>query len=192
MASYQLTDQFASVILDVPLGELDYRVPEDMVVVVGDRVLVPLGTRKMVGIVVRLKANAEVDLRKVRKIIRVLNDIAPLSSEWLSLTRFAADYYVRSWGEAALPALPSFFRKAPGVRYASSIKKLRELQDRKPKQGREGPLLNQQQQLAVDEVLSHRGFRCSVLFGVTGSGKQRFICILSNRCSQQMLRHRFC
>ena len=171
MASYQLTDQFASVILDVPLGELDYRVPEDMVVVVGDRVLVPLGTRKMVGIVVRLKANAEVDLRKVRKIIRVLNDIAPLSSEWLSLTRFAADYYVRSWGEAALPALPSFFRKAPGVRYASSIKKLRELKTRKPKQGREGPLLNQQQQLAVDEVLSHRGFRCSVLFGVTGSGK---------------------
>ena len=150
MASYQLTDQFASVILDVPLGELDYRVPEDMVVVVGDRVLVPLGTRKMVGIVVRLKANAEVDLRKVRKIIRVLNDIAPLSSEWLSLTRFAADYYVRSWGEAALPALPSFFRKAPGVRYASSIKKLRELKTRKPKQGREGPLLNQQQQLAVD------------------------------------------
>ena len=120
---------------------------------------------------VRLKANAEVDLRKVRKIIRVLNDIAPLSSEWLSLTRFAADYYVRSWGEAALPALPSFFRKAPGVRYASSIKKLRELKTRKPKQGREGPLLNQQQQLAVDEVLSHRGFRCSVLFGVTGSGK---------------------
>ena len=43
--------QFAKVIVDAPLPELDYTVGDEVQLMVGDRVLVPLGARKVVGIV---------------------------------------------------------------------------------------------------------------------------------------------
>lgn len=164
------SDLYAGVIIDAPLPPLDYIVAEDQHVAVGDRVLVPLGTRKLVGIVVRVSGTTEVLGKKFRKIISVLSDIGPLSDEWLSLTRFASDYYMRYWGEAAVPAMPQFFRKAPGVRYASSLEKLRELKVKKVKSS-VVPILNEEQQQAVDAVNGCETFRTFLLYGVTGSGK---------------------
>ena len=46
--------QFAKVIVDAPLPELDYAVGDGVLPRVGDRVLVPLGARKVVGIVTGL------------------------------------------------------------------------------------------------------------------------------------------
>ena len=46
-------DLYAKVMVDTPgLGLLDYAVPADMLVAVGDRVVVGLRTRNVVGIVV--------------------------------------------------------------------------------------------------------------------------------------------
>lgn len=45
---HALTDQFVRVIVQAPLGPLDYRVDEATEVAVGDRVLVTLGDRKSV------------------------------------------------------------------------------------------------------------------------------------------------
>ena len=105
-----MTFRYIEVLLDVPLPPLDYVLPKGESASVGERVVVPLGARrKDVGIIVRVKDDTAVPEGKLRQAAKVFHDIDPLSSEWLSFTRFAADYYVKPWGEAAIPALPLFF-----------------------------------------------------------------------------------
>ena len=114
-------DLYAKVMVDTPgLGLLDYAVPADMLVAVGDRVVVGLRTRNVVGIVAGLRAAADFAENRVRQIKAVLRDSAPMTEEWLALTRFAAGYYIRSWGEAAVPTLPVFFRRSPQARQGRS------------------------------------------------------------------------
>ena len=121
-------DLYAKVMVDTPgLGLLDYAVPADMLVAVGDRVVVGLRTRNVVGIVAGLRAAADFAENRVRQIKAVLRDSAPMTEEWLALTRFAAGYYIRSWGEAAVPTLPVFFRRIPGVRHQNQLEKLKKL-----------------------------------------------------------------
>lgn len=164
------TEQFAKVILDVPLPALDYRVGEEQQVAVGDRVVVPLGRRHAVGVVTSLSAQSAIEAKKLKRITKVLADTRPLSAEWLQLTAFAAEYYVRQWGEAALPALPVFFRRAPGVRHQTMLEKLRELKA-KSIAPVASPVLNAEQQEAVDAIVGKKGFGVQLLYGVTGSGK---------------------
>lgn len=165
-----LTDQFVKVIVDAPLGELDYRVDEDLCVAPGDRVAVPLGTRRMVGIVTRVTTHSVIEPHRIRKVIKVLADIPPLTSEWLALTQFVSRYYKRSWGSVATGALPLFFRRNPGLRHATGLAKLRQLCT---KSVAPGPvkLLNDEQLRAVEAIGACTGFSVQMLFGVTGSGK---------------------
>lgn len=164
------TQLFAKVIVDAPLPELDYRIPDDMLVAVGDRVLVPLGVRKVPGIVVEIVRESELDPKRIKKIAFLLTDTPPMPQEWLEFTRFAAQYYKREWGEAAVQVLPPFFRKKPGVRYAQSLAKIRELK-KKDGKAQAQPMLNEEQETAVEAIMAARGFERFVLHGVTGSGK---------------------
>ena len=104
-----LISNWVSVVLDLPLGgPFDYRTTEP--VAVGDRVIVPFGRRKMVGVVVDLPAEPNYDPALVKEVEQVLQDVAPLTSSWIKFARFAADYYQRPLGEVILPALPSPLR----------------------------------------------------------------------------------
>ena len=165
-------DLFAKVMVDTPgLGLLDYAVPSDMLVAVGDRVVVGLRTRNVVGIVAALQAAPDFTENRVRRIKAVLRDTAPVTEEWLSLTRFAAGYYIRSWGEAAVPTLPLFFRRIPGARHQTQLAKLRDLPKPVGEVGGLVPELNEEQRVAVEAVSTALGFSPFLLFGVTGSGK---------------------
>ena len=84
----------AEVIVDVPdLPALDYLVPEDWQVAIGDRVMVNVRSRLMSGIVVALKASSNVSGR-LKKLHFLFKDTAPLRQEWLALTKFSAQYYM--------------------------------------------------------------------------------------------------
>lgn len=164
-------DLYAKVMVDTPgLGLLDYAVPADMLVAVGDRVVVGLRTRNVVGIVAGLRAAADFAENRVRQIKAVLRDSAPMTEEWLALTRFAAGYYIRSWGEAAVPTLPVFFRRIPGVRHQNQLEKLKKLPEPAGEAGPK-PALNDEQSAAVEAVSTASGYSPFLLFGVTGSGK---------------------
>jgi primosomal protein N' (replication factor Y) len=83
----------------------------------GVRVLVPFGGRKLTGYLVDLlPAGAPAGEPGVLKPIEEVLDEAPvLDGSILDLTRFAADYYVVSWGEmirAALPGMAAPIRRA--------------------------------------------------------------------------------
>ncbi len=167
--------QFAGVIVDVPgLDPLDYRVPEGMLVAEGDRVMVPLGARKVPGIVVKLGFASQIEPKRLRSVAEVMRDAAPLPAEWLDLTRFAARYYLRSWGEGALPALPLFLRRTPGAAHRRWMEKIRAKKDPEPASvpgASPPPALNVEQQRALEAILQTEGFQTWLLFGVTGSGK---------------------
>jgi primosomal protein N' (replication factor Y) len=104
-----MSGAFVRVALDHPLPTLfDYRC--DAPPPPGTLVAVPFGRRSTVGLVVEVSANSEVPAERVRHVEAVCDACAPLSPEWLELASFAADYYQRSLGEVALPALPQALR----------------------------------------------------------------------------------
>jgi primosomal protein N' (replication factor Y) len=105
-----MTGAYVRVALDSPLPTLfDYRCDAPPPAP-GTLVSVPFGKRSIVGLVVEAGAHTEVPIERVRNVEAVCSACAPLSAEWLELVSFAADYYQRSLGEVALPALPQALR----------------------------------------------------------------------------------
>ncbi len=167
---------WVSVVLDLPLGgPFDYRVTTP--VAIGDRVIVPFGRRKMIGVVVDTPAEPSYDPKLVKEVEQVLQDVAPLTQSWIKFARFAADYYQRPLGEVILPALPLPLRglaayqgkRAAGGPVARLDKRRKVAQI--PAAQSVVPTLNPSQQAAIDAIASSEGFKAFLLFGVTGSGK---------------------
>lgn len=102
------------VALDLPLATLfDYTVGES--VLVGQRVIVPFRHREMVGVVVECVATSDYALDKIKPVIAVLHDSAPLSPKLLALLQFCSDYYHYPIGQTILPALPTKLRASQSV-----------------------------------------------------------------------------
>ncbi|MDH2918985.1 MAG: primosomal protein N' [Sideroxydans sp.] len=101
----------ARIALDIPLATLfDYTVDAAMDVAVGQRVIVPFGTRQMLGVVMECVASSDMDAAKIKPITRALQDCAPLSHELLRLLNFCSEYYRYPIGQTVLPALPTRLR----------------------------------------------------------------------------------
>ena len=97
------------VALDVPLATLfDYMADE--AVAVGQRVLVPFGNRKMVGVVMECAVESSVTPERIRQVLQVLNGSVPMSALFLSLMRFCSEYYHYPIGQAVFTALPTRLR----------------------------------------------------------------------------------
>lgn len=99
-----------AVALDVPLpGLFDYS--HTAPVAPGTRVLVSFGRRQMIGMVCALRDAPQVEPARVKPIEAVLDDLPPMSADWMRLAEFAANYYHRPLGEVLLPTLPASLRK---------------------------------------------------------------------------------
>ena len=95
------------VALDVPLSTLfDYTVADGIAVSVGQRVIVPFGRRQMVGVVMECAATTDVPPERIKPVMQMLLDSAPLSAQLLDLLRFCSDYYRYPIGQTVLSALP--------------------------------------------------------------------------------------
>ncbi len=104
---------FVRVALDHPLGTLfDYRCDPALSPAAGMLASVPFGKREVVGLIWEVAATSDVPAERLRDVRAVCNAVGPLAAEWLELVTFAADYYQRSPGEVALPALPQALRDA--------------------------------------------------------------------------------
>jgi len=171
--------RFLQVLLDVPFeGALDYDGGAEALSlaagVIGLRCVVPLGRRKLVGLVVGAAEHSALDEARIKPVSQLLADIEPLNAHWFALTRFAADYYQHPWGEVALPALPPALRQLPGPRYASTLNRLRKLPALTAREGTPSGArvaLNSEQAACVEQLTADAGFVPTLLFGVTGSGK---------------------
>ena len=84
---------------------LTYSAPESLEVRVGQRLLVPLGTRRVIGIALELAPPLPSGIR-VREILRVLDPEPVLAPELLTLGLWISEYYLAPLGEVFRAMLP--------------------------------------------------------------------------------------
>ena len=146
---------------------------------IGQFVRVPFGKREVAGLIVGVNKTSDIDPQKIRDVIELRHQITALSSHWMQLCEFAAEYYQRPFGEVALPAVPKALREAKVGTIERAIKKMATLAKTKEAENTasaENPqhvthTLNEQQQQAVDAIATTTAYACHLLFGITGSGK---------------------
>ncbi|MDH2917526.1 MAG: primosomal protein N' [Gallionella sp.] len=97
--------------LDVPLSTLfDYELSGGTPLEIGQRVVVPFGKKEVVGIAMERMEQSDLEVSRIKSVLRVLNDVPPLPMELLTLLRFCSDYYHYPIGMTALSALPTRLR----------------------------------------------------------------------------------
>lgn len=138
---------------------------------VGQLALAPFGSREVTGLIVAVTDHTEVPAEKLKDVLAVRSQLAPLSAQWLALAGFAADYYQRPLGEVALPGLPKNLRLPTTVALDRAIKKLAKQAGAHDATPANMPQLNPSQQEAADAIGGASGFTPILLYGVTGSGK---------------------
>jgi len=184
----------AQIALDTPgLPLLDYLLPEGVIAHPGDWVVVPLGRRRVVGLVASVGTSADRSGGRgfeLKAVERVCEDLPRVGQSTLDLYTFAAAYYQRTLGQVAATALPGWL-KTPKVHEhgRSRPSRLRQLlsgtsvseasEDGQTPQesptpslaAKSLPPLNEEQVQALEACL--RESRPLLLHGVTGSGKTR-------------------
>lgn len=137
----------------------------------GDLVIVPFGKQQIMGMVVAVEQSSKLAPDKLKNVLEWRHQIHHLRPDWLALCEFAADYYQRSFGEVALPALPKQLRQGKVASLERYLKKLEKLKPVSKATPSTKPLLNSEQQSAVNAIGQDQGFASYLLHGVTGSGK---------------------
>jgi len=174
--------------LDTPLNAIfDYRWHCDAAEQpqVGQLALVPFGRREVMGLIVGVAAETDVPVEKLKDALAVRSQLGPLSPQWLALAGFAADYYQRPLGEVALPGLPKNLRVLTTVALDRALKKLAKLDAPHDGTPLNMPQLNPSQQEAADVIGGAVGFKPTLLYGVTGSGKTE---VYLQSCAQVLAR----
>lgn len=102
-----------SVAVNVPAFKLfDYTAP-DGAPLLGRRVRVAFGGRKIIGVVLAEGTQSTAPPHiKIKPLLEVYADMPPLPAATLNLIRFCASYYHAPIGIAAAAALPAVFRRA--------------------------------------------------------------------------------
>jgi primosomal protein N' (replication factor Y) len=194
-------DVVLQVALNVPWrgkgsGLFDYWPPEGLSLdrevwqhQVGLRVIVPWGSRQVVGLLIGIQTKPSLTRDKVRPAIRLLQDLPPLSEHWRSLAQFAAHYYKHTVGEVALQSFPAALKEVSA--YKSTKKAPEYLRHLALEKARQRLLKNGQHQtsmpcsgdlpsLTEEQKAAFLAFERErqkslpaplLLHGVTGSGK---------------------
>lgn len=170
------TPRFLKLALDTPLAiEFDYRwqpqSADDSAPRVGQLAQVPFGRREVIGLIVATQESSDHAAEKIRDVTAVRYQLPPLSSHWIALSRFAADYYQRPLGEVALPCLPKNLRALKSAALDTALKKMEADPRAANSTATVGPELNADQKAAVDAISAANDYSVTLLFGVTGSGK---------------------
>ena len=154
--------QITEVAIPVPLhNTFDYLCKEK--VVIGSRVKVPFGSKKVTGIVLSHKDKSS--FSKLKEVEEVIDHEALLSKEILEFLTWSANYYHHPIGEVLSNAIPKNLRNGkPAL--------LKKPSEAHVKVSSTDIQLTTEQSFAINEVLkSSSEFNGFLLHGVTGSGK---------------------
>ncbi|WP_386688419.1 primosomal protein N' [Lonepinella sp. MS14437] len=114
--------QIVRVALNVPLMRcFDYLLPHRVKVQIGVRVLVPFGTRKLVGVVAELPTQSDFPLEQLKQVIDVLDEQSIFSEPSWKLLNWASNYYHASLGEVLISSLPVKLRSGESAVQKSKI-----------------------------------------------------------------------
>lgn len=164
-----------NVALDAPLGALSYLVPDSFdpgKVVRGASVLVPLGPRKVHGILLGENPNPPTGV-KMKAILSLVEERPRLPSVYIEWIEWLSKYYVYPLGQTAeltFPPLGKGKLKKDGTRITSRKAPL--IDTSKPSEKEDHSVnLTAAQTAVVDAISSDPGFGAHLVYGVTGSGK---------------------
>ncbi|MGE5386162.1 MAG: primosomal protein N' [Betaproteobacteria bacterium] len=153
------------VALALPLHRLfDYRWEGAAEVRRGMLVQVPFGSGERIGIVLEVLPVGELPASQLKAARGLVEDLPPLTDDFLTLCQFAAQYYQAPLGDVMLKALPA------GLKRLSPVKR-RQIRSVRRNQGESAPELNAEQATTLAAMRELSGFSVSLLHGVTGSGK---------------------
>ncbi len=170
------------VVVDKPLAQgFDYLWDEDELgglPEVGSIVEVPFGRSLLVGLVIKVSANSDYELDKLKRVTRQ-SPLPPLDAAVLRLMNFASQYYIHALGETIIPTIPQMWKKPDD--WEKIPKKLAADAEKKKKKSSpdlgEGLIdeidLNEGQKLALEKLRAYPSgeFKAILLQGQTGSGK---------------------
>ena len=100
--------QILEIAVPVPLRQtFDFYAPaQQPKVSAGARVLVPFGRRKLIGVVVALKASSHLAPNKIKSVLKVLDDNAVFEADLWQTIQWLSRYYLAPLGEVFQIALP--------------------------------------------------------------------------------------
>jgi len=117
---------YADIVLNIPIDKsFQYFVPEKLraLIEVGKRVIVPFGRQKeQEGICIGFSSRARVAKAKLKDIRAVIDEEPLAAGEMLELSRWVADYYFASQGEALFAMIPAAVRKKAESRKISYVR----------------------------------------------------------------------
>jgi primosomal protein N'' len=120
-------DVILAVAIDTPLRRtFDYR-SEQRDLAPGQRVWVPFGRRRVVGVVVAQRDRTDVPAGKLRSIFEAVDTEPTFDAGLLQLLLWSADYYRHPVGEVIAAALPSPLRTGASLRQETIVWSLTEL-----------------------------------------------------------------
>jgi primosomal protein N' (replication factor Y) len=105
---------YAEIVFPIPLNKkFHYSVPSELTsrLQVGMRVLAQFGTRLQTGYCIGLVTHSPIAEEKVKPIEAVIDNEPMFDEKMLTLTRWMAEYYFCSWGQALEAVVPSGVRK---------------------------------------------------------------------------------
>lgn len=117
------------VAIDTPLRRaFDYRAPPQQPEIrPGQRVWVPFGRRRVVGVVLECRDRTDVPAGKLRTALSAIDQEPTFDAALLALLLWSADYYRHPVGEVVAAALPAALRQGLPLREASVVWSLTEL-----------------------------------------------------------------
>jgi primosomal protein N' (replication factor Y) len=120
-AAVAVEGPFAGVVFNRPVDQVfSYGIPPALrvKVVPGQRVKVSFGrgNTPVVGYCVRVDDFAEVDPKKIKDVIDIVDDPPLVDQTMLDLTRWMAGYYACTWGQALDSVVPAGVKKQAGTR----------------------------------------------------------------------------
>ncbi len=103
------------VALDTPLRRLFDYLPPAGPVAPGQRVRVPFGRQRLVGLVMEAAATSDVPADRLKPVLEVLDTEAVLDRSAIGLLKWAAEYYHHPIGEVIAAAMPKALREGAGT-----------------------------------------------------------------------------
>jgi primosomal protein N' (replication factor Y) len=164
--------RFANIAIPAPVhSAFTYKVPEEIAIQPGSRVIVPFRSRQVVGLCLEVTDSPPPDMEvKGFKIIEeVPDDKAALSPNLLRLIRWMADYYLAPIGEVCRAALPGRMTRPSAPKTTRPQTPI----DIKPIPEEQFDL-NQDQHRVLESMIDaarRKIFAPFLIHGITGSGK---------------------
>ena len=158
---------YAELIVDISHEAVDksftYRIPEGMVLHVGDPVLVPFGKGKRKGYVLSIKETTDYPEEKIREIRSLLEKEFSVEEELLGLALWMSEEYGSSLVQCLKTVLP----------VKKKVRKKTKEEVLLYKREKTDFSLTAEQEKVLHSIQSafHTGEKEALLFGVTGSGK---------------------